>query len=118
MGPGGREQFLKFFKEELIPDIESAYRADPANRTLVGHSSGGDFALYALLNGRIAFGKFIASSPGTAGGWVPTVEDFANQGDTPSKLYFSVGDLDEETTIAGVQAFEDALVESDIKGRI
>jgi len=118
MGPEGSEQFLQFFEEELIPYIESTYRADPANRTLAGHSSGGNFALYALLNAADTFGNFIASSPGAAAGLIDAVENFAaNQDETAAKLYLSVGDLDTEV-VAGVQAFDDALVEMDFDGLV
>ena len=95
MGVDGRENYLQFFEEELIPYIEATYRADPANRTLAGHSSGGNFALYGLLNGANTFSNFIASSPGNIAGLVDSVDNFAaNQGGTMTKLYLSVGDLD------------------------
>jgi hypothetical protein len=111
MGPEGSGQFLQFFEEELIPHIESTYRADPTNRMLMGHSSGGTFALYALLNGADTFNNFIASSPGSAAGWIDSVENYAaNQGETTTKLYLSVGDLDAEAVIASVESFDDALV--------
>jgi predicted alpha/beta superfamily hydrolase len=117
MGPDGRENFLQFFEEELIPTIESTYRADPSNRTLAGHSTGGDFALYGLLNAADTFSNFIASAPSGAAGLIDTVDNFtSNQGEAPAKLYLDVGDLDAEELIAGVQAFNDALVEMGFDG--
>ena len=117
MGVEGSENFLKFFEEELIPYIESNYRADSANRTLAGHSSGGSFALYGLLHAADTFNNFIASSPGGAAWWMDAIENFtANQGETPAKLYLSVGDLDQEAVVAGVQAFSDALAGMDFEG--
>jgi enterochelin esterase-like enzyme len=111
MGPEGREKYLQFFEEELIPTIEAAYRVDPANRMLAGHSTGGDFALYGLLNAAETFNSFIASSPGGAAGLIDGVEQFAaGEGVAPARLYMSVGDLDAET-IAGVEAFDEALTE-------
>jgi len=119
MGPEGRAQYLQFFEEELIPYIESTYRVDPAHRTLAGHSSGGDFALYALLNAADTFGNVIASSPGGAAGLVDTVEDFAaNQGEATAKLYLSVGDMDAEPVVTGVKAFDDALFEMGVEGLV
>jgi Putative esterase len=41
--------FMQFLRQELIPLIESDYRADPADRTLLGHSMGANFALYTLF---------------------------------------------------------------------
>jgi len=118
MGPEGRENYLQFFEEELIPHIESIYRADSTNRTLAGHSTGGDFALYGLLNGADTFRNFIASSPcSAAAGLLDTVENFTtNQVETPAKLYLSVGDLDAEACIASVEAFNDALGEMGFEG--
>ena len=117
MGVEGSENFLKFFEEELIPYIESTYRADSANRTLAGHSSGGNFALYGLLHAADTFSNFIASSPGGAALWMDAIENFtSNQGETPAKLYMSVGDLDQEEIVAGVQAFSDALAGMGFEG--
>jgi predicted alpha/beta superfamily hydrolase len=118
MGPGGSEKFLQFFEEELIPYIESTYRADPANRTLAGHSSGGNFSLYGMLNAADTFNNFIASSPCSGAGLLlDSVENFtANQGETLAKLYLSVGDLDDEACIDAVEAFNDALVEAGFEG--
>ena len=98
MGLDGSERFLQFFEEELIPTIESTYRADTANRTLAGHSAGGNFALYGLSNAADTFSNFIASSPcGDAAGLLDLVENFtANQDETPARLYLSVGDLASE----------------------
>ena len=117
MGPEGREQYLQFFEEELIPTVESTYRAESANRTLAGHSTGGDFALYSLLNAADTFNTFIASSPGGAAGLTADVENFAaNQGDAPARLYLSVGDLDAEAVVAGVEGFNDSLVDMGFEG--
>lgn len=108
MGPEGRPSYLQFFQEELIPHIEGTYRADSANRTLAGHSTGADFALYGLLNGVDTFSNFIASSPGGAADMIGAVEAFA-AGKTPTRLFLSVGDQDLEPVVAGVEAFDDAL---------
>jgi uncharacterized protein len=47
---GGAGAFLEFLREEAIPFIEARYRTDPADRGIWGHSFGGLFAAYALLN--------------------------------------------------------------------
>ena len=115
MGSNGREKFLQFFTDELIPHIETTYRADPANRTLAGHSTGGDFALYACLNDTKMFTNFIASSPSAASSLSNDVGDLANSAD--SRLYLSVGALDTEVA-AGVAAFDAALAEMDGAGLV
>jgi predicted alpha/beta superfamily hydrolase len=118
MGPEGSEQFLQFFEEELIPHVESTYRADPAGRTLAGHSSGGDFALYTLLHGTDSFSNIIASSPGSAAEMTGQVEGFSEYpGDATVRLYLSAGELDAETA-ANVAAFDDSLVQMNFEGLV
>ncbi len=59
---GGADDFLRFFREELIPHIDGAYRTAPY-RILIGHSFGGLFATYALLTQPDLFHAHIAISP-------------------------------------------------------
>ena len=98
MGEDGAEAFLQFIQDELIPDIEANYRADPTDRTLAGHSLGGVFSLYALFHAPETFNRYIASSPGG-------VDDdcrvckyeaaYATENDVlPAKLFLNVGELD------------------------
>ncbi|SEO95823.1 Predicted hydrolase of the alpha/beta superfamily [Mucilaginibacter gossypiicola] len=59
---GGADKFLKFFKDELIPYIDKTYPSDGDN-TLFGHSFGGVFVTYALLNEPQLFSNYIAGDP-------------------------------------------------------
>ena len=65
--PGGGESFGQFLSRELLPAIDSTYRTTTQNRTLIGHSFGGYFALYILLNQANRktrdFQNFVAASP-------------------------------------------------------
>ena len=56
--PGGL-QYLEFLEQELIPFVESNYRAVPTNRTLWGYSSSGYFALYAMFQKPNLFQRYI-----------------------------------------------------------
>ncbi len=60
---GGGDAFLDFFQKDLIPWTEREYRVQEGDRTLVGHSFGGLFATYALLNRPGLFQKFVIVSP-------------------------------------------------------
>lgn len=60
---GGANAFLEFLKGELIPLIESSYRADPSNRCLLGHSLGGLFALHTVYSFPELFQKYVVASP-------------------------------------------------------
>ncbi|MFQ6070428.1 MAG: alpha/beta hydrolase-fold protein [Candidatus Aminicenantales bacterium] len=61
---GGADNFIRFFKEELIPFVEKQYRTQPY-RILVGHSLGGLFVLYTFLAAPDVFNAYIAISPWT-----------------------------------------------------
>ncbi|MBB5645342.1 alpha/beta hydrolase-fold protein [Pedobacter cryoconitis] len=59
---GGADKFLGFLKNELIPYIDKKYPSNGEN-TLWGHSLGGLFVTYALLNEPQAFKSYIAVDP-------------------------------------------------------
>jgi predicted alpha/beta superfamily hydrolase len=61
-GSGGADKFLGFIKSELIPYIDSHYPSNGDN-TLWGHSLGGMFVLYTLVNEPTLFKSYIASDP-------------------------------------------------------
>ena len=60
---GGAKNFLRFIRDELMPCINSNYRTDPTDSTIVGHSLGGLFALYVLFHEPDTFRRYVASSP-------------------------------------------------------
>ena len=60
---GGAGDFLRFLREELFPLIDAEYRTDPSDRAIYGHSAGGRFALYSILEGEGAFRRAIVASP-------------------------------------------------------
>ena len=59
---GGAEKFHNFLQSELLPYIEDNYRVS-GYKILMGHSLGGLFAAYSLLNHPGFFDSFIAVSP-------------------------------------------------------
>lgn len=59
---GGADQFLEMFEKELIPNIESQFRTNQF-RTIIGHSYGGLFAVYALAKKPALFDAYLAISP-------------------------------------------------------
>jgi pimeloyl-ACP methyl ester carboxylesterase len=59
---GGADRFLAFLEIELIPHIEQGYRTLP-HRTLVGHHTGGLFALHTMISNPELFQAFIVISP-------------------------------------------------------
>ncbi|MDX1479524.1 MAG: alpha/beta hydrolase-fold protein [Saprospiraceae bacterium] len=59
---GGADKFSDFIEEELIPHIENAYPVT-GYRTLIGHSYGGLFAVYTLLQKPELFANYLAIDP-------------------------------------------------------
>src|SRR5690606_30502290 len=63
---GKGDKFYDFIKAKLVPHIDSIYRTDKTNRTIMGHSFGGYFVLYTLtrrLKDAAIFNNFVAASP-------------------------------------------------------
>ncbi|MGY1408109.1 alpha/beta hydrolase [Luteimonas sp. A611] len=63
---GGARQFHDFLREQLLPAVETRYRADPTRRVLVGQSRGGYFVLWSALQDPDLFQARIASNPAFA----------------------------------------------------
>lgn len=60
---GGANAFQQVLEEDLLPLVESTYRADPERRILFGQSIGGQFVLYSALTRPGLFRGRIASNP-------------------------------------------------------
>jgi uncharacterized protein len=99
---GGAEDFHRFLTEELRPLIAERWPIDPANQTLYGHSLGGLFTLYALLNHPDSFRTFVASSPSI---WwnerailddVPAFAARVETGEAQPRVLISVGATEQE----------------------
>lgn len=95
---GGAADYLALFREKIIPAIESDYRADPARRTLAGHSFGATFAAYSMFTAPDLFESYILVSPALWYGdrAIAKREDrfFAEHKSLPARVYMAVGDLE------------------------
>jgi predicted esterase len=95
---GGADNFLAFMKNELFPFIETNYKADNKNRTLMGCSLGGLITLYALFTQPGMFTGYAAASP--AVGWDREVlyryeKEFAQKKlSDPVRVYMTIGDVE------------------------
>lgn len=68
MNPGGTEgggapQLLKLIERQLMPQVAARIPVDPRRRFLTGHSYGGLFTLFALLERPDLFAGYMISSP-------------------------------------------------------
>lgn len=59
---GGASNFIKFMQCELTPYLENKYPADKMS-TIVGHSIGGLFTIYAYVNHPEVFDNYLAIDP-------------------------------------------------------
>lgn len=95
LGVGGAARFFDALQREVIPAVEARYPADPADRTVVGHSFGGLFALFTLLSRPRSFGRYLVVSPSVW--WDDRVilrHEHAwagNHADLPARLFVAVG---------------------------
>lgn len=60
---GGAENYQRFLKTELLPLVETTYRADKSRRILFGQSLAGQFVLYSAMTNPDLFWGRIASNP-------------------------------------------------------
>ncbi len=60
---GGASKMAEFIGKELLPYIDQNYNTT-TNRTLVGHSLGGLFAIHTLLNYPHLFSNYLSIDPG------------------------------------------------------
>lgn len=109
---GDAGNFHKFIKDELIPFIESTYRADPSRRILVGHSYGGLLALYGLFESPDLFETLVIGSPTLSYGnrfVFHQEEAFAKEHkNLPAKVYLYAAELEEsidDTTLTDTLRF-------------
>lgn len=63
-GAGGKaEYFIDFINTVVKPFINKSYTINTYNQSLVGHSFGGLFGLYVLMNHPNSFDRFVIASP-------------------------------------------------------
>lgn len=60
---GGGVNFAKILETEITPYIDREFRTIEGSRTLLGHSLGGLFGAYLLVNNNTLFDSYIISSP-------------------------------------------------------
>ena len=108
---GGASMFLRTLKEELIPYIESKYRAN-SDRGLAGYSAGGLFAAYVWLNDSNTFSRYLV---GSSGDWdngvlLKTEAALAKSGKTlHGRVFISVGSDEEDEDVGAFKNLTTAI---------
>jgi predicted alpha/beta superfamily hydrolase len=111
----GADKFLEFITTELIPEVEKDYKTK--TRILYGHSFGGAFTIYSLINKPDFFNCYIAASPTPIMGLVKK-EDYQRV-DSLSKnkivFYFGFGSKDMKQVRKWAQVLKDNLTGMEFK---
>jgi uncharacterized protein len=97
---GGGPLFMTFLLDELGPRIDSLYRTDASNRTLLGLSLGGLLALHVLLERAEYYQNYVVLSPSLWWNKDETVARFtARPADRKpvQRLFVSVGLAEEDS---------------------
>jgi hypothetical protein len=120
---GGAPEFLNFIRTELAPSIQAKYNVSREDRAWFGHSFGGLFGVYALLNNDGFFQRFLIGSPSLS--WDNKVMFKSEQSysashkSLPGRVYFAVG-AEEETatdhTVGDLRDFAAQLKAHDYQG--
>ncbi|QJB32833.1 carboxypeptidase-like regulatory domain-containing protein [Chitinophaga oryzae] len=101
---GGANRFLRFLQTELIPFIDAHYLTDTTHRTLMGHSLGGYFTVYAmeqqLAGGRVYFSNLVAASPSLSYCNNYLIRQLSGSssphGSAPANLLLTIGSLEND----------------------
>jgi hypothetical protein len=76
---GGADNFLRFIRDELAPWVDGNYRTI-AHRVLIGHSSGGSFAIHALITDPTVFStRTVPTWTGMISGSSPMTKPFSGK---------------------------------------
>ncbi len=108
-GVFGCSNYLSFLEEQLIPKVESEYRANRHNRTLLTWSWGTCLYAYLLEQNTDLFHNYIMGGGGLDVAWVDTL--YQNSPDLPVRMYFGIGDND-----SGLDMFKNFTSAMEAKG--
>ena len=90
---GGAPGFLDFLVNRLRPMLAGEYRMDLDDQGYAGHSGGGQFGLYVLLNKPESFHKYIISSPAAFQPWLDMEERWHEKNkDLKARVFLSAGE--------------------------
>lgn len=96
---GRAESFRKFLTEELPLLVEKRYRVDQNDKTLLGDSTGGHFAIYSLFTEPRSFHRYVVGSPTLGYGEKALFKlesAYAEKHqELPARLFLGIGDQEE-----------------------
>jgi predicted alpha/beta superfamily hydrolase len=108
---GGADNFIAFFKNELIPHIDNKLPSS-GNNSLFGHSLGGLFAMYVLLTEPEIFSTYYCSDPAfprSDGRIVPMAAETFKNSPELNKILWIVG-VEETYRNVGIEQMDSVLM--------
>ena len=119
LASGGAERFITILKTEIFPFIQKEYKTND-DRGIFGHSLGGLFAAYCLFTQPGLFKRYGISSPSV---WWDNrrILDIENSFSSrtrvlDAKVFLSVGSLEGEMMVSGMNTFADVLKAHNYEG--
>jgi len=120
---GGGQNFYNYITKELLPKIDAQYRTEKSMRALLGHSFGGYFVLYGLLNQlqnkTHDFNTFISASPTLwyNNFYLNQLPAHLSNREGPLGLFMSVGGMEDSTwSVSPVENLTGEIEKRNIKG--
>jgi uncharacterized protein len=117
---GGAATFLEFIVKEVIPFVESNYRASKTGRSIGGYSYGGLFSLYVLFKQPAIFNLYYAGSPSISfdnGVMFNFEKEYASSHkDLNARLFMSAGGLEDSLTLSDMKKMASLLQSRDYPG--
>ncbi len=106
VGSGGAPAFFDVVENQIIPFIESKFDVDPTDRVLIGKSTSGLGAVYAMMERPDLFNRYVIISPAIwwddwlkqrEERWVMRTARTTAKSEylTNTRVYFAVGDTEE-----------------------
>lgn len=108
-GSEGGPAFLAFLEGDIIPLVERTYRTIPTDRAILGHSLGGLFALYAMVQRPALFQRIVAASPARLNNNREVLAAFDRLKASGAKVRLDISKGDEEPGTEALQEFVKAL---------
>ena len=113
-GSGGGAAFLAFLEGDIIPLVERTYRTIPTDRAILGHSLGGLFALYAMVQRPALFQRIVAASPARLDNNREVLAAFDRLKASAAKIRLDISKGDEEPGTESLEAFVKVLEEAKV----
>jgi uncharacterized protein len=120
MVSGGAAGFLRVMTEEIMPFIGQSYKTGH-DRSLAGHSFGGLFATYVLLNKPELFSRYLISSPSLYWGDGEMLREesgyyASGHRSLPARVFISAGASEPESMVPDVRELVRTLRSRNYKG--